>query len=382
MKKLNYLILFALAFLAATSCKKDDNSVSTTVTPVKTFFSPANDKFVDLSNTSTVLFEWDQSLAQDGGLVLYTVAFDKPDGDFSHPLYTVVSDGNGVNNKATISKATLNTIAKNAGISPLDSINLKWTVFSSKGVNAVKADSARTITVKRANGLDNPPAELYITGTATEGGDDLSKAIKLKSTGDGKFEIYTSLKSGTYHFVDKTSGSDISSFYIDGSTFREGDDVTTITGSDTKEYRIDLDLSILNAQISQIKAVDFWYCSKNDFEGTFTYKSNGVWEMDNYKVVFTDMGGWTDNRHKFRVTVNNGTADTYEWWGNSDHEGGNAPTSSSPASFYYLRAIALSDNDQWDYGFKFPDAADGKQADIQLIFSPDIANYTHSVTIH
>src|SRR5258708_39992639 len=51
----------------------------------------------------------------------------------------------------------------------------------------------RNINITRALGVDNPPADVYITGTATEGGSDLSKALKFQQTAYGKYEIYTSL---------------------------------------------------------------------------------------------------------------------------------------------------------------------------------------------
>ena len=358
-------------------CKKDSNSLNTTVTPVATFFAPKDSSFYDLASTSSVQFEWDQSLAADGNLVMYIIAFDKKDGDFSSPLYSIASDGNGLYNRATLSKDVLNKICKLAGVEPSASGTLKWTVYATKGVNKVKSTISRYITLQRPFGLDNPPVDVYLTGSATEGGTDITKAIKLKQTSSGKYEIYTSLKSGAYHFVDKTTGATINGYYLNGNAIKEGGDSTKVSTVGT--YRISLDFNVLTSTITTIKKIDFWYCSLSAFKGSFNYTSNGVWEMKNYTVVPTNMGGWTDTRYKFRVVVNNGTSDAEEWWGNSDHEGGNPPTASSPQSFYYLFP---ADNNQWNYGFKFADAATNKSVDLQLIFSPSVANYTHSVTIH
>src|ERR1700736_949511 len=80
--------LGALLLLLFSACKKTD-SVNTTVTPVATLFSPDDNKAVDLSVTASVVFEWDAALAADGGLVLYSIAFDKVGGDFSKPVYTL-----------------------------------------------------------------------------------------------------------------------------------------------------------------------------------------------------------------------------------------------------------------------------------------------------
>ena len=74
-------------------------------------------------------------------------------------------------------------------------------------VEQVKAGMTRNIDITRALGVDNPPANVYITGTATEGGSDLSKALAFKQTASGKYEIYTSLAAGAYHFVSANSGT-------------------------------------------------------------------------------------------------------------------------------------------------------------------------------
>src|SRR5699024_10230494 len=127
---------------------------------------------------SSVLFEWEAAHAADGGMVLYTLAFDTIDGDFSHPVYSMASDENGLQNKVTLTKEILNKIAKLAGLQPLESKKFKLTVFSSKGINSIQADSSRTIEIKRSIGIDNPPAKLYMTGSATEGGEDVSDAVQ------------------------------------------------------------------------------------------------------------------------------------------------------------------------------------------------------------
>jgi hypothetical protein len=58
----------------------------------------------------------------------------------------------------------------------------------------------RIVEIERPAGFTDIPTELFLTGTATEGGDDLTKAVKFKQTAPGKFEIYTSLKAGSIPF--------------------------------------------------------------------------------------------------------------------------------------------------------------------------------------
>lgn len=377
MRKLNKILLMLVTAMIFTCCNKDDGSFNQNVTAVKTIFSPSNDYSIDLAQSSSLLFEWDQARAADGGIVLYTLAFAKPDGDFSTPVYTISSDQNGLLNKATLTKETLNKIAKLAGANPLESATLKWTVFSTKGANMVQADSVRSVTITRPPGLDNPPGNLYLTGTATEGGTDLSKAIKFKQTDAGKFELYTSLKPGTYHLVDKTSGDDAVSYFIKDGLVRQGDEETTVDGSGTKVYRISLDLSVLSAKFVQIKELGLWFAPNNKVQFTMNYDKNGTWVANNELVVFKQESWGGDERYKFRMQVNDGTADSYEWWGSINGDN-NRPTSSTPATFYDL--YPAPDN-QWDNCFKFITEADNAHCDFTVSFAPDIDHYTHTVTV-
>ena len=100
--KLSLLLFIATALLF--SCKKDDYSLNTTLQPVAKLTAPLDNKYIKLQPTTsaTVSFEWDQARAEDGSLVLYEVAFDKEDGDFSAPVAKFAADGGGVQNKLTL----------------------------------------------------------------------------------------------------------------------------------------------------------------------------------------------------------------------------------------------------------------------------------------
>ncbi|HEX9509565.1 MAG TPA: SusE domain-containing protein [Puia sp.] len=365
-----------LLLILFSACKKTD-SVNTTVTPVATLFSPNDSVSVDLSATASVVFEWDAALAADGGLVLYSLAFDKPGGDFSKPVYTLPSDGNGLYTKATLTKEILNQVARLAGIQPLGTGKFIWTVYSSKGVNKVKAGMTRNINITRALGVDNPPADVYITGTATEGGSDLSKALKFKQTASGKYEIYTSLAAGTYHFVSANTGTP-NVFYtdVDGKTLRQGTGETTVTGA-TKEVRIRLDFNVVSVQNSEIKNLALWFAPINDTLFHLDYSAGGVWSALNKPIVFHQESWGRDERYKFRMLINDGTADSYEWWGsvNSDNS---RPDASTPLSFWFLYPV---DNSQYNYCFKFNGGADNHNCDINMYYTADKANYTHEVII-
>jgi len=362
--------------LLFTACRKTD-SVNTTVTPVATLFSPDDNKSVDLSATAAVVFEWDAALAADGGLVLYSVAFDKTGGDFSKPVYTLPSDGNGLYTKATLTKEILNTIARLAGVQPLGTGQFIWTVYSSKGVNKVKAGMTRNLAITRALGVDNPPADVYITGTATEGGADLSKALKFKQTAAGKYEIYTSLGAGAYHFVSANTGTpDVFYTDVDGKTIRQGAGETAVTGP-TKEVRIRLDFNVVTVQNTEIKELALWFAPVNGTLFNLDYSAGGVWKAASKPISFHQESWGRDERYKFRMQINDGTADSYEWWGskNSDNS---RPDASAPLTFWDLYLV---DDSQYNYCFKFVTAADGANCDVNMYFTADKANYTHEVIV-
>ncbi|MHA4809646.1 SusE domain-containing protein [Flavitalea flava] len=368
--------MILLLILAMAGCKKND-SVNTKVTAVANFFSPEDNKTVDLSATSSVVFEWDAAQAADGGMVLYSIAFDKEGGDFSKPVYTIASDGNGLYNKGTLTKEILNKVARLAGVLPLGTGQFIWTVYSSKGVDKLKAAVTRKIAITRALGVDNPPAEVYITGTATEGGTDLSKALKFKQTGDGKYEIYTSLAAGTYHFVSGITGTpDLFYTDVDGKTIRQGAGETTVTGS-TKAYRIRLDFNVVSVQNTGILELGLWFAPNNTIQFTLDYSGGGVWKALNQSIVFKQESWGRDERYKFRMKINDGTTDSYEWWGSKNGDN-NRPDASTPLSFWELYTV---DDTQWNNCFKFSGDDDNHNCDINMYYSADKTNYTHEVIV-
>lgn len=369
------LAVFTLLLLF-TACKKNDG-VNTTVTPVATLFSPDDSKAVDLASTASVVFEWDEALAADGGLVLYSVAFDKKGGDFSKPVYTLPSDGNGLYTKATMTKEILNSVAKLAGVQPLGTADFIWTVYSSKGVNKVRSGMTRNLSITRALGVDNPPVAVYITGSATEGGTDLGKALAFKQTASGKYEIYTSLAAGSYHFVSANTGTpDVFYTDVDGKTIRQGTGETTVTGA-TKEVRIRLDFNVVSVQNTEIKELALWFAPVNGTLFNLDYSAGGVWKAAAKPISFHQESWGRDERYKFRMLVNDGTADSYEWWGSKNSDN-NRPDASTPPTFWDLYTV---DDSQFNYCFKFVTEADGANCDVNMYFTADKPNYTHEVIV-
>ncbi|RYE19156.1 MAG: hypothetical protein EOP51_20485, partial [Sphingobacteriales bacterium] len=212
-----YCSMAILAMLAVTSCKKDVRSLNSNIGAVNTLNLPEDAANVDLKDPSVtaVQFTWEPATTEDGGVILYEIAFAKESGDFSAPIYKAVSDGAGIQPRVTITNKELLKIAGLSGIEALSSGKVKWTVTASKGTNKKLATASRMLELERPAGFAEIPANLFITGSATEGGDDVTKAIPLSKKEEGVFEMYTSLKAGTYWFTDQqTAGG--KKYYVAG----------------------------------------------------------------------------------------------------------------------------------------------------------------------
>jgi hypothetical protein len=363
-----------MATLFMSGCESDD-SINTKISPVNSLFAPADNLFVKLAPTTeaSVVFEWEQSKAADGTLVLYEVAFDKESGDFSAPVYKLVSDSKGLENFLTLSHKDLNKIANLAGIPSLSTGKLKWTVLASKGINIKQSEVVRNIEVERPAGFAEIPADLYLTGDATEMGSDIANAIKFKQTASGVFELYTSLQEGTYELVDRLTETR-KTFSIDGALIRESGS-TTVAG-DEKVYRIRLDFNNAAANVVEVTKAELWFAPDDVFWFDLPYAGGSVWQATDVPVVFKQEGWGRDERYKFRFTFNDGGVEKFEWFGSSNSDN-SRPTSTTPPAFWFM--VPVNDT-RWDYCFKFDGAADNKTTDVKIIFKAESA-YTHQIIV-
>jgi starch-binding outer membrane protein SusE/F len=376
MKRHLYLYLTILLTIGSfSSCDDDKDSINVNITPVSTLYAPDDNLFVKLQPTTeaSVVFEWDRARAEDGTVVLYEVAFDKETGDFSVPVYKVVSDNKGLETKLSLSHKDLNKIANFAGIKSLETGKLKWTVIASKGINVKTSETGRTIEVERPAGFAELPADLYLTGDATEAGVDLANAMKFKQVSPGVFEVYTSLKAGTYQLIDRTS-ENRKTYSIDGTVIKE-DGSTTVTG-DSKPYRIKVDFSNAAATVSEVSKVELWFAPDDKFWFDLPYQGNGIWQASNVPVVFKQESWGRDERYKFRFTFKENGTDKYEWFGSSNSDN-QRPDANAPAAYWFMYGIPES---RWDFSYKFNGAADNKNCDIKVIFQ-STATYTHQVIV-
>jgi starch-binding outer membrane protein SusE/F len=368
-------MLFSLVTFAA--CSKDDRDINMNISEVTAFYAPNDNLYVKLepATAASVGFEWEQAKAEDGSLVMYEVAFDEEGGDFSEPLYKISSDGNGIQNRLTLSHKDLNRIANFAGIPALETGKLVWTVMASKGTNVKKAALTRTIEVERPAGFAELPTEVYITGEGTEAGADAASAIKMKMVSPGVFEIYTRLTAGNYNFINRRDAN-ATSYQVEGSFIKEGGPVATPATTPTV-YRIEMDFNNAAVKLTEVTKVGYWFAPNNVLAADLNYEGNGVFRAANVPIEFRQESWGRDERYKFRMTLkqSDGTEIT-EDWGSSNRDN-SRPDANTPAAWYN---VFKYEPNQWDYTFKFPAAADMKNVDLVLSFNSEEA-YRHEVII-
>lgn len=367
--------LFFLIIAILSGCKDDEGSFNdVSVTAVKQFYEPANNRHVVLQSAGNMYFEWEKSIAEDNSIVYYDVLFDKADGDFSKPIYTLTSDNKGTSNGATVTHKTLNKIAMMAGIELAEDGILKWTVRASRGLNFAFADENRTISLVRINSVDDLEG-----GTLNIAGEGAAEAgQQLKPTGAiGEYEIYTRLEAGKGYYFTTTAGGTERMFTIndDNTSFKETVETPAgATVSETGVYRIHLDFGAAAATVQQISKVEI-VVSWTQRRTELPYAGEGVWELIGYNVQLAEAPWGFDERYKIVFTVDG----QEEHWGQKGPHFDDRPSINRPG----YRDMAPTEGGQWGGSqFKFPnEVADGANlsrytVDLSVSMTAD-KNYTH-----
>lgn len=358
------------------ACNQTMGEPDNRLSEVASLVEPTDGKTIVLQPeaTANTYFEWNYADVAKSGTAVYQIAFDKADGDFSEPVYIQTSDNNGYYNHATISHKQLNKIAGMIGIGPSETGTFKWTVFSSKGTQAMKAAQENKITITRLAGFADVPIDVYVTGTGSEGGADLSKAQKMKAVAGGEFEVYTKLKADqAFYFVDGITGTPKKYYTADGLVKENG----TATVSTEGVYRITLDFNTGACTYTLIQSIGFYFCPDGKVLFELPYVGNGVFQA-NATVTFKQESWGRDERYKFRMFVkeNGGSADTKELEWGTLNQTDSRPTATSPESYYYLKLI--TNITQWDNKWKLMGDFDGVPA-IYTIYLQADKPYTHSI---
>jgi hypothetical protein len=374
MKNISSSLLASLTLLLITSCKKDIKTLDLNITSVSSLTAPSDNSDIKLqpATGASIVFQWSPAQTPDSGVVLYEVAFDKADGDFSDPVYKILADGSGIQTQATVSQKDLNKIAALSGIQASSSGKIKWAVFASKATNEKMSAETKTLQIERPAGFATVPDSLFIFGTATEAGNDPANAIPLKKTADGVFELYTSLSAGSYLLTDQRKASG-TQYFIDinnNNIIKLGNTPTEITGG-TKAYRLSYDFNVATSDLTEIQSIGLFQSANNAEIGQLTYIGNSTWQTDSLPVVFVQFSWGRDDRYKFIIHTPAGL----EYMGSQNAD--NVPPAGQPASYFYLLPVT---NDQWSNTYKFDPSADNHSVKVDVYYKAD-GPYTHKVTV-
>lgn len=374
-----YFKVIAMFVLVASiaSCKKDDMKYSDAdVSAVENLYAPADGRAVKLlsSSSAALYFEWESALVADGGAAQYEVVFDKVDGDFGKPLYTVTSDNNGNSNGANISHKILNQVAAKAGIEPGQNGDVSWSVYSIRGMKRVLSKEKKVLNIKSLEGFADIPDELFVTGEGTEGGAAIAQALPFKLVGNGEYEIFTKLEAGKkYTFTDRRS-ADGRLFYSEDQTKLKESETASNTVTKTAVYRIRIDFNVATITYSEIKSMGVYFSPSGAVVLDLPYQGKGVWSATGV-INFKQESWGRDQRYKFQMeTVKAGKAETVQL-GPTKPGLDVAPSGSDP-SYFFVRI--LPNLSQWDDKWKFINAVDGHPTKISMILQGD-KDYTHAV---
>lgn len=374
MKTLYSKLVLLCILLFAIGCQRNDDGGIKNMgfSTVSKLLLPAQTTTLDLTSLGTTQFKWEPTTAENGGYVLYQVAFDKEGGDFSNPLKVVDSDGNGAQPTLNISFKDLNAIAALAGIKPEAIGTLRWTVFTTKGLEVQKPTVSSTVKVERPIQLDTP-AQLYLTGSATEGSADINNALPMRRISDSGYEIYTSLKPGDYQFVtNKSAGTE--KIYLNGIKLKTNG-ATTYAG-DNKVYRIRVDFAVGVGSLDEVSKIELYFPPFHKFLFDYTYAGKGTWKTTNRYIEFKTEGWGDDERYKFKYTfINSAGAPFEEWYGNKERDTPR-PNNDTPVSYWNL--VKQTQGGEWDYIFKFKSEMNKAYVDGII----DMNAYTHGFTKH
>lgn len=325
---------------------------------------------LDITSAEPVVLSWTGGGAADGGIVLYEVLFDKEGGDFSNPLVSLKSD-QGALPRLTLTHAALNTIARNAGILPQETVKLIWTVRASKGGVLKESDIQSAITVTRGEGIDNIPSQLFLYGSSTE--NNGQGGIPFRKVEDGLFQIYTTISAGEIQFRSATSGEAFTYYIDETAKLREGNGSTTM-GSYSEVVRLTVDFNTMKMTTDRIgRSVRCIWGATFENIAVLEYKGNGIFEGAG-QIVFIDPSrpetnppswlGWTEERYYFIANVNGAEM----CWGRHDSVSPERPVGGEPLSFYALYEFNWS---QWDHLWKMKGSLDRTRATITINTNAD-----------
>lgn len=372
----------AVLVSAVVSCSEDMDYEPGSVTPVKQLLAPADNYYLELQSAASesLRFAWAPAYADDGVKALYEIVFMKtPNGEILHRF------AGGMDAATAVSHKDLNKIAGAVGLKTGTTGDVYWSVVSVDrlGVSTPVEATPRCLTIKRLNGFEEIPEQLYLLGEGTDAGDKGLRCFEDKKNAPGEFTVIAKLEAGKpYYFVSTVDeGKTPRAFAIDDNgVIAETATPTMVPQSGI--YRIMLDFNTRGTTTSKINKIQLYQCTQKKSFPDFTYEGRGVWTATDMK---TESG---DDRYLFHVWTND-SANWNEKWASVNWDNSSAPSLGGAADFWRICFQTDRLGDDWGYSFKWAASVWGASplkltVDIRIVMNVDDyenkAFYYHEVS--
>lgn len=319
MKKILTIASFLLITTCFWSCEEDNlDPVGNWSLTDPELMSPNDNATVVLdqeSPTDPVPFTWNAAVSSEDYQVRYTLVLDSAGSeDFSTPLFKIASANGGKDLQASPTARQIDQALSVAGYEPASTNDFRWAVIAT----SLSKTTVSWQDVKITRFLtEDAPLQLYLAGSATEAGEDVSSAIAMKAFKDGDgnstgvFELYTSLdEGGTFRFYSKQEeGTALKYGGADGDLTKNGDGISAPA---TGTYRVTVDF---NENTYTLLPISKWSVVGDIINGGWggdeplTYEGNSVWKgsielVQSAGFVFRANGDWGYLLKRIQGTAN------------------------------------------------------------------------------
>lgn len=258
---------------------------------------PAKEEAVVLDEDTPnelITFSWTEATSDAGYGVTYAVVYvDATDPNYEEPIIEITSDDAGESLSASVSYLDLDTALSLNGYTANNEASLLWAVVASSLSKSTMDSNAVSVT-RFENEI--VPEQIYISGSASENGVDLSIATAMRRLNNSSevesniHEVYTSLTAGnTFVFYSEQSLPAHNYGGAEGVLEKNG---TPIAVEESGEYRVRIDID--NATYSLLK-IETWNVRGSPIVGgwgsdeALEYIGGGVWKTT---MDFVDVGGF------------------------------------------------------------------------------------------
>lgn len=352
------MILCAAAFAGA-ACTDSTAFDNADPRPVGALLYPTSGSTVELFRHSTAKtnFEWERS----EGTQQYSVVFYA--ADKKTELATCLADNNGLNNSLQLAHTELSRIAETAGIAAGGTGEVYWNVATTAGSATQLSATPSRLQLKRYKAALEKPYELFLTGAGSEGGEDFTRAMRMKQDGD-RFELYAKI-DGAYAFVDRNEDGNKMTIGVDEEgNLTYGDDAVGTAPEGV--YRITVDFLESSVKLEKIASLVMMRANNSRIE-ELEYAGNGTWRSKQPVAMKWD----GDDRYRFLAQVDDHT----EIWGSTRHDRDASEPSTILGSdpYYAINIDTDADRieDSYQCCYKFWGRMQGDPATVCVFMQPE-----------